>query len=269
MIIAKLIGGLGNQLFQYAVGRSLSNRYSTELKLDISSFNEYKLHQYSLMEFDVIKNYASQDEIAGALVYNEKQFHYDENFSKYPDNIYLVGYWQTEKYFNHIDDILKKEISVSSNICGKDKEIASLILSSESVCLHIRRGDYVKGSYSDQIFDACDLLYYKNAIEEVSAIIHDPHIFVFSDDHMWVKDNLKLKYKTIFVTHNDASTNYQDLRLMSLCKHNIVANSTFSWWGAWLNDNPAKIVYAPKKWFNSNVRNLDPKDIIPETWIKL
>ena len=111
--------------------------------------------------------------------------------------------------------------------------------------------------------------YYERAIEDISKRECDLKFFIFSDSHEWVRDNVKLEFPVVYVDHNTADTNYEDLRLMSLCNHNIIANSSFSWWGAWLNPNPQKMVFAPKQWFNNNVRNLDPKDIIPLLWTQV
>lgn len=269
MVITQLIGGLGNQMFQYAMARHLAEINHATLKIDLSPFEEYKLHKYSLGHLNIIEDFASMEDIHSVTPIKEKHFHYDPNFRAIGDNVLLKGYWQTEKYFCGIPGLIRRELEVKSPLKNKNLHIAKLIEESNSASLHIRRCDYVPNTYGDQILDSLTLDYYFEAIKLLANDEQDLHFFIFSDDPGWVKDNVILEYPVVYVDHNTADTNYEDLRLMSLCKHNIIANSSFSWWGAWLNRNRAKKVYAPKKWFNSNVRNIDPKDIIPESWIKI
>lgn len=269
MIIAKLIGGLGNQLFQYAVSRHLAEIHNTTLKIDLTEFELYKLHKYSLQHFKIIEEFSSDDDLNAVKEVKEKHFHFNEEFKNISNNVLLRGYWQTEKYFNEITNIIRAEFSVKSELKGRDLEVSKLIADCNAVSLHIRRSDYIPNSYKDQIFDSLSLDYYQRAIADLAQVEKDLKLFIFSDDPEWVKDNVKLDFPVIYVDHNTADTNYEDLRLMSLCRHNIIANSSFSWWGAWLNDNKDKRVYAPTEWFNSNVRDLDSKDIIPDSWIKI
>jgi hypothetical protein len=268
MIIVKLIGGLGNQLFQYALGRHIAEIQNTELFLDLTEFETYDLHKYALFGLNVKENFATKDEINALPVYKEKHFHFDSEFKNIPNDILLKGYWQTEKYFVDIRDIIREECSLKKSAEGKDKEVLQDIMALSSVSLHIRRGDYVKNTYANQILISADLEYYNQCVEHITKSVDDCHFFIFSDDPAWVKENLKLSYPVTFVDHNDANTNYEDLRLMSFCKHNIICNSSFSWWGAWLNKNPEKIVCAPKKWFSDETKYIDSKDLVPEAWIK-
>ena len=269
MIIVRLVGGLGNQLFQYASARHSAEINNTDLKIDLSEFQKYQLHRYSLGHFNIIENIATEDELQATNEYKEKYFHFDPNFKSIGDGVLLKGYWQSEKYFCDISDIIKRELQLNTGLSTKGHEISMLIKNSNSVSLHIRRCDYNSGSYSDQILDTLSMDYYVKAIEKLSAQEKNLRFFVFSDDPQWVKQNLKLDYPSVYVDHNSAVTNYEDLHLMSLCQHNIIANSSFSWWGAWLNNNLAKKVYAPQKWFNANARNLNDKDIIPDSWFKI
>jgi len=293
MIIVKLIGGLGNQLFQYSVGRCLAERHQTVLKIDTSGFETYKLRQCSLSPFKIKTMIASLDEI-NALTFkkkpfvyklvtnffnpspkplpshiHEKDFHYNADVLTLPDNIYLDGYWQSEKYFIDIEQIIRKELSVKTPQRSKNRELAEEIKSCQSVSLHIRRGDYVSNEKTNQIHGTCSLAYYDRAIEKIRTALSKPHFFVFSDDPEWVHKNLKLDYLTTIVDHNNADSNYEDLRLMSQCKHNIIANSSFSWWGAWLNSNPDKIVVAPQRWFADEVKNMETADLVPVKWIRI
>ncbi len=266
MIVVKIIGGLGNQLFQYAVARHLSIIHGAELRLDVSSYEKYKLHSYGLDKFNIKQNYSTNDDLIRLTPFKERYFHFDPNFKKIKNNTYLTGYWQSEHYFREIKSTIKTDLMINREMSSNDKVISQEIFSTNSVAIHIRRGDYIPGTYEDQVSNCLGLSYYKSAIDEINKRITNPVFFVFSDDGGWVRENLKLDLPTFFVDHNTAETNYQDLRLMSLCKHNIIANSSFSWWAAWLNENPEKEVYAPQEWFSKNARNLNPKDLIPSSW---
>lgn len=270
MIVSQLIGGLGNQLFQYAVARHLAEINQTDLYLDLSEFLTYDLHKYSLHHFNITATIAPADEavLPVAPVKEKKYYHFDPTFKAIGDNVRLKGYWQTEKYFLEIADIIRREFEVKHALEGKNREVADAIAVSNAVGVHVRRGDYTKNSYNDQILDSLDVSYYTRAVELLAQRESDLCYFVFSDDPVWVKDNLRLPGPVVHVDHN-ADANYEDLRLMSLCKHNIIANSSFSWWGAWLNRNEHKRVFAPRQWLNSNARTIVARDIIPESWTKI
>jgi hypothetical protein len=269
MIIVRLVGGLGNQLFQYARARHAAEINKTNLKIDLSEFETYKIHRYSLSHFNIIESIATEKDLRETNEFKERHYHFDPDYKSIGDGVLLKGYWQSEKYFINISEIIKKEFQLKTAISDRGNEISMIIADSNSVSLHIRRSDYKLGSYSDQILDTLSVDYYYKVIEMLAAEERNLTIFVFSDDPQWVKDNLKLKFPIVYVDHNTAETNYEDLYLMSLCKNNIIANSSFSWWGAWLNNNVTKKVYAPKKWFNLNVRNINEVDVIPKTWIKV
>ena len=288
MIATKMLGGLGNQLFQYALAKNISIKHNTEVVIDVSLYENYTLHEYSLTPFNFSQKIMKDAQLAffrqkerkgifyfydGILrkihqpkIVIEKQF----NNSVITDslkNTYLYGYWQTEKYFWDIKDILLEEFKITVPLAGKNKELANRISNVNAVSLHIRRANYITNKDTFQIHGVCSLDYYDEAMKYIASKVTDPVFFVFSDDFEWVKENLKIPYENVFVDHNDAKTDYEDLRLMNLCNHNIIANSTFSWWGAWLNLNKEKIVIAPKKWFNDITKNTT--DIIPSSWICL
>lgn len=289
MIIVKLIGGLGNQMFQYALGRHLSQKNKVELKIDITGFESYKLHKYSLDAFNIKKILASKSEIDkfkkyqtrhgkkwflynkfiadNSKYFQEKSFAFDPAVLKLNDDVYIDGYWQSEKYFKEIESTIRADFSFILNQGEKDLHISKLINNCNAVSIHIRRADYVTSATTNKTHGSCPIEYYEKAIDTVVEKINDPMFFVFSDDHNWAKQNIKNKYPIVYVNHNNSDYNYQDMRLMASCKHNIVANSTFSWWGAWLNQNPNKIVVAPKKWFADASKN--EGDIVPPTWIGL
>lgn len=290
MIIVKLKGGLGNQLFQYIVGRALAEIHKTELKLDISLFENYEFHDYSLKPFNIQENIASSDEIESfksrklnvvqrlinkflpnGLKFvpgyvTEKHFDFDSQILKLKNDVYLEGYWQSEKYFADIGEIVRREFTIKTLPEGKNKEVKESILSSESVSLHVRRGTYLLPQFNS-VLEPCPLVYYEKCVNYISGIVDKPHFFIFSDDSEWVRENLILPYQTTYVDFNDGKSDFEDLRLMSLCKHNIIANSTFSWWGAWLNSNSKKIVLAPAKWFRDSKRTT--KDLFLKSWVKV
>jgi len=285
MILIKLKGGLGNQLFQYAMGRRAVHANKVDLKLDVlSGFTVIQgeaYRSYNLHAFNIIENFASSNEIAKLkknrfanlieelkpyhrrLFIKEHQFHFNSKILKLSDNTYIEGYWQSEKYFKDIESIIRQEIVLKKPIANKYE---NLIHKTNSVSIHIRRGDYVTNKRIREAHGACSLNYYYKAIKKITRAITSPHFFIFSDDINWVKENLKTKHPITFISDNNTK-DYEELILMSKCKHNIVANSSFSWWGAWLNNNQDKIVIAPQKWFNN--ASINTKDLIPESWIKI
>ena len=291
MIITKLNGGLGNQMFQYAIGRKIALKYNTALVLDTTSFEMYKLRKYNLDQFNFEDQIASNYELVlfglkeernpvkkayyqiakklfQPVLIHEKQFNFDSDvFKNTKKNTYLDGYWQSEKYFSDIRSVLLDDLTIKKPLKNKNLDFYNHISSVNSVSLHIRRGDYVSNEKTLNVHGICELNYYYKAIELISKKSGNPVLFIFSDDMQWVKENLKSSFETIFVDVNNADTSYEDLRLMSLCRHNIIANSSFSWWGAWLNNNNDKIVIAPKKWLND--LSIDTKDVIPGSWIKM
>ncbi|MEW6001826.1 MAG: alpha-1,2-fucosyltransferase [Nitrospirota bacterium] len=291
MVIVRLMGGLGNQLFQYAVARHLAEIHKTVLKIDISGFKRYKSRKYYLSAFKLRENFTTDEEvrplvfkkcgIIGKLIarsqfeflrpsikyIKERHFHFDPEILKSDDNVYLDGYWQSERYFSDINDIIRREFEIKSPQEGRNKELAEQIASVESVSLHIRRGDYIDNSKTQRVHGCCGMDYYNKCVEYICERVSNPHFFVFADDPEWSRKNLNFPFPLTLVDHNGDDKCYEDLRLMSQCKFHIIANSTFSWWGVWLNVNPSKIVLAPKKWFRSN--KYDTKDLYPTSWIKI
>lgn len=285
MIALVLKDGLGNQLFQYAAGRSLAEKKKTKLKLDISHYKVNKVRTYSLHHFAIQEDFITDNEklmlrarnwiskgmktlgvSAPARRFNEKDFQYDPTFFDLPDSLYIEGYWQSEKYFLPIESIIRKEFVVKSEPDETNKSLLEQINSGNSVSLHIRRGDYVTDLNINSIHGVIGLDYYQHSIEYISQHVKEPRFFVFSDDMDWVKQNLRIDNFPVHYMNHNGNQDYEDLRLMYSCRHNIVANSSFSWWGAWLNNNKDKIVIAPVNWFKSQYRN---NDLVPESWIKL
>lgn len=293
------MGGVGNQMFQYAMGRNLASLKNTALELDITWFDYFSKtttpRYYSLPKFNIIENLAPTKKIKKIQKYKkkngkrhflhnlffadesiyiqEKQFNFNENILNVSDGTYLTGYWQSEKYFKNIENIIRKEFVLNDNPSQNYNKYLYDIkkVKSNSVAVHIRRGDYTDKIIKKNI-GLCPLNYYHNTIKKISEKVENPFFFIFTDDIKWTKNNLKLKYPTSFISRKSSKYNYknkdyEELILMSKCKHNIIANSSFSWWGAWLNNNPNKIVIAPKKWFNN--LNINTEDLIPKQWIKM
>jgi hypothetical protein len=299
MIITKLMGGLGNQLFQYAIARSLSIQKKTELKLDLTAYfdphNFRTQRRYRLNFFNISESFANKKEIyylkygtkseligeflekinrflptfplkASSYV-KEKSFAYNSEIIDTNTEIYIEGYWQSEKYFkNHEftirnDLTLKPEFNVSNNL------LANKMNSVNAVNLHVRRGDFISDPETRKFHGICSQDYYQKGINIILNSVNDPHFFVFSDEPEWAQKNLEIPIPVTFMTENGSEKDYEDLRLMSLCKHHIIANSSFSWWGAWLSNNPDKIVISPATWFNNP--SVDTRDLIPDSWIKI
>lgn len=290
-IVVRLVGGLGNQLFQYALGRRLSLLHGASLKLDISDLERASDRSYRLRHFDISAEIAADEDLApfqpstspmsgliDRFIQRCKPFYrrhcvwqqgdgYDERIWRVPPNAYLVGYWQSEKYFADIRDVLLRELRVVTEPSVENLEVMQRLSQAQSVSLHVRRGDYVTHPGVRSVLNTCSVDYYRRAVRAIARAVRSPEFFVFSDDPTWAKNHLKLDYPTTFVENNGPERDYEDLRLMSCCKAHIIANSTFSWWGAWLSTNPSKIVVAPKHWYRAP--NRSSRDLIPSDWIKV
>jgi len=293
MVIVKLSGGLANQMFPYAAGRRLAKSLETELKFDVSGFTVYEEQQsldfrrYSLGVFNVKEDFATIDECEAltsrepsllekmfcrkprrpSTYIKERHYHFDQEILQLKGDIYLQGNWNSEKYFADIKDIIRQDFTFKHPPTGRNLELLNEISSVESVSIHVRRGDYVSNSKANQVHGTCNLSFYQAGVALIAGCVAKPHFFIFSDDLQWVREHLSLSLPCTFVDHNGPLDGHEDLRLMSQCKHNIIANSGFSWWGAWLNSNPGKIVVAPKAWFQ--VKKYDTNDLIPPSWVRL
>ncbi len=308
MVIVKLIGGLGNQMFCYAFGKAMALEKKTELYIDKSWVDQMeKEKSISLFGMDYFEtNYSIRNAKTNRLfnifdnkyiwkIYRkiymifldtekssilvEKKFNFHkEIFSNKYKNIYLKeGYWQSYKYFEKYSNHIRKEFTFKKNVYLENKVLADEILGLEdTVSIHIRRGDYIKNPSLNQIYGGiCTKEYYLRAIEILNSELKQPIFYVFSDDLDWAKELFKNHKNIRYVDNNSLDVKeeighqdkgYCDMYLMTLCKHNIIANSSFSWWAAWLNPNPNKIVIAPKKWFNDD-RNTE--DLIPKEWVRV
>lgn len=244
MVIMHIMGGLGNQLFQYAFGRYVAHKLNTEFKLDLRTCrNQSNLHHnyYRLGEFNIVENIATPEEIKSARIFKENDVKDINEILNYLGNIYLYGYWGLEKYFIEIRDILLQELTLKNPLGKNSAAWRDKILSANcAVSLHVRMGDFLLSLIRKGKMISYD--FYEKSIAELKKDNPNLTLFVFSDDLDWCKENLKFDVPTEFVEGCESAD--EEMYLMSLCKHNIVANnSTFSWWGAWLNKNPDKKVF--------------------------
>jgi len=292
MIIVKIHGGLGNQLFQYAAGRALAESLHMPLKLDNLFFMGSPNRKFILEKFNISPQFATQEEInsvkmrdypfpvqkmislfrkvkgANNLYIKEGSRSLDVDKLGGYDQIYLKGYWQNEKYFQHIEPVIRSEFTLTSKPDPINQQYLADILFSNSVSVHIRRGDYISDPIVNKKFVVCNLDYYYKAIDLISERVTNPQFYIFSDDTEWVSENFHIKHPTVLISHNK-NQEHEDLRLMSFCKHHIIANSSFSWWGAWLCDHKEKIVLAPAKWYKNLTLTKSNKDFIPQSWQKI
>ena len=199
--------------------------------------------------------------------YREPQFRYDPHLSDQKLPLYMDGYWQSELYFADAAEALRRELSPREPLDDVNAEMAQSIRQCTAVSLHVRRGDYVTNAHTNAYHGVCSLDYYRRAIDHIRGQISDAHLFVFSDDADWTRENLKTDLPTTYVSANPPDRGFRDIQLMSLCRHHIISNSSFSWWGAWLNPNPGKIVVAPSQWFAAGGN--DTSDLVPGSWVRL
>ena len=197
-------------------------------------------------------------------LYSEPHFHYDPNFFSVGDNTILEGSWTSERYFADIANTIRQDFQFRPEPDAKNSNVFKQIGEGTAVSLHVRRGDYVADKNTQAFFGLTPLEYYRSAVKAMKKQVGELRLFVFSDDIEWCKSNLDLGADTVYVEGNTGKDSFEDMRLMSACQHHIIANSTFSWWGAWLGSNPGKVVIAPKRWFNDLTH--DTKDVIPASW---
>lgn len=283
----KLSGGLGNQLFQYALGRSLAIKYLCALNIDTSWYKntpEGSTPRVALIEHlnikaNFIENVVDHEIFIQQKIWykffskkikvEKKYFKYDDSIMKVKPPLYLDGYWQSYKYFENIRHCLLNEITPKIDGAPSYSQLETLIKKSKnSIAVHVRRGDYITSESASKVHGALAIDYYKNAINEIKKKTETQTFFFFSDEINWVKENLGNHENYNYIEPNcNQESAIQELYLMSLCKDFIIANSTFSWWGAWLGTNKDKIVIFPKKWM-ANLNSVNT-DLIPKDWISL
>ena len=296
MLIVKLIGGIGNQMFQYAFGKCLASMLQVPVKFDIvdlldrSDKLNITYRDFELSVFKAKVEIASQEDLQifnhnpknifsklsnkikrsflKVDKFNEKAyFVYDPTVLNCSSYTYFEGFWQNEKYFNKCESEIRKDLAFKPLLSKENLTFADTIKSSNSISIHVRRGDYITNSQANQFHGVCSVEYYCKAVALIVEKIPNPSLFFFSDEPDWVKQNLQFNLPTTYISHNVGKSSFIDMQLMSMCKHNVIANSPFSWWGAWLNNNPKKIVIAPKDWMIVNF--VDSSDLIPKQWIRI
>jgi hypothetical protein len=279
-------GGLGNQLFQYALGRRLAIVNNDILKIDISGLSgrggkKYISRNFMLDKFNIKAELASERECAnlkyphGLISYcsvliknffgKNNQVTFNKNIFEIKKDCYLDGFWQSPLYFNCIRDILLNELTPKNKIYIESLYLYKKIDSLNSVSLHVRRGDYIENIKARRQIGECSLEYYKTAINKIKSVVKDAVFYVFSDDLNWAAKNFK-DFPEIKFMSMDNIDDVEQFWLMKSCKHNIISNSSYSWWAAWLNSNENKVVVAPKNWFNK--LPYDP-DLLPSSWVLL
>lgn len=291
-VIARIEGGLGNQLFQYAAARSLADRLGTGLALDLRSLAENGDRPFQLDLYRIRAEIASPDQLAGlpdwrstrwgrmrsalsqavpALssypVFWPRSFAYDPRFERITRPAYLVGYWQSERYFAWNRTRLLQDIQLREEIPSALASLQDSIHATQSVALHIRRGDYVSNTAAAQFHGLCDMAYYQRSVRTLKEVHPDIEVFVFSDEPDWARAHLQLPAPMHVVDANPPDQGHIDMELMRQCRHHVIANSSFSWWGAWRCESAEQRVYAPGRWFADP--GVDTSDVIPSRWTRL
>lgn len=290
MITVRLQGGLGNQLFQYAAARTLAHHHSTSVAFDLRALqgtppaSDITPRNYELSAFGIepiqpplldslsygLKATPLSKPLRSLLrrwhrptEYRERTFEFDPDFIKSTSGrTYLTGYFQSERYFESIRDLLRFElkfVNSTESLPLPRNPHASL------VSLHIRRGDYV----TNPLHGLCSMEYYETATAYLAQLGGHIHLVVFSDDQPWARKHLQLPYPATFVEGNSGANSFRDMQLMSQCQHHVIANSSFSWWGAWLNPNPDKLVVAPKRWLADETETNWSAARTPTDWVRL
>jgi hypothetical protein len=278
-VTIRTMGGFGNQAFMYAFSLALK-ALGNEVFIERSWFEHQPQRAWTLDKFNTDCQFGP---IRGQCIQEGNLLFHQEFLKKYEQDVTLVGYWQNEKYFSGVEDQVRKDLTLRANPSDKTLAVAHEIENSNSVFLHVRRTDSLSASGLKN-HGICPQSYYQRAASYISTRAPSPHFFIFSDDIEWCKQNIKVfGYPATFVDHNttgvtespehevrktDNGTEHEDLFLMSRCKHSITANSSFSWWAAWLNQNSEKIVASPKQWFVSGSPH-NGSEIVPESWVRL
>lgn len=290
MIIAKITSGLGNQLFQYAMARHLALKRNTSLYFDLGFYafdnpnntpRQFKLDQFNITYKTVSQSASIYWSKATKLFPNrsfnplfawleEQQHHYNDAVLKTQAGCITVkGYWQSEKYFGDVADVIRRELTFKDSTDPRFTYYKQLIgATAVPVSVHVRRGDYVHHPEFSKTFGFVGVDYYQKAIQLMQSRYPTCVFFLFSDDKEWTTQHFNFVGKSVFIENIGSNSDIDDLHLMSLCKHNIIANSSYSWWGAWLNSNNEKTVIAPDRWYK-NKPELNTSDLVPITWLKL
>ncbi len=292
-VVTRQISGLGNQLFQYAAGVFYASQLGASLRLSIDSPQNQVSHGYArpflLSQFNIpipmlpstaveralfstkphARALAALQKAAGTQLVEETPAQRHHFVPKLPvrrttRRLYLNGYWQTWHIAGHHEARLRQDLSFRHPAAGRNAELlAQIAATPHPVSLHVRRGDYTTVAEGNRTLP---LDYYRAAVEHFRERLAEPVYFVFSDDIAWCRQHLPADLRVVFVDHNDDATSHEDLRLMSACHHHVIANSSFSWWGAWLNARPGRLVFAPRFWMLTP--DSDYPDLLPQDWTR-
>lgn len=291
MIVIRLKGGMGNQMFQYAFAKGLAATLKTEVEIDCSLLldrarrNGFIYRDYDLTIFNIEErfrvnpvvlktlykfksstfgNWLKRIITLGKPIVKEKHFHADKSIIKDPqDNVIYDGWWQSELYFENVKDLIRQEFTFKKPLLIKT-DIADRIKSTTAVCLNVRRTDFLTNS----TLNSTNKDYFMEAVRKMAELVKDPYFFIFSDDTKWCEENLILDWPSEVVQHDLKGEKFGNyMQLMILCKHFIIPNSSFAWWAVWLNDTHGKHVIAPKNWFNEG--DYDTSDLIPSNWLRI
>jgi glycosyl transferase family 11 len=296
-IVARLSGGLGNQMFQYAAGRSLAHRTGARLILDATPFTvRHERRRYALAGYGIVADvsFAGCPHPPSAAVvelpprrgfrladimrkvrrrtadparfslFTEKSFDYDPAFERLGAQTYLDGYWQSARYFSHIAAAIRRELQPAGEPDRANAQWLARIRAANAVCLHVRRGDYLISPHFEH-HGVCSVEYYRRAMARMRDVAAGARFFVFSDDWQWARDQLSAS-DAIVVDANGPQAGRDELRLMAACRHHVIANSSLSWWAAWLSAQDGQIVIAPAPWFTATPNT---PDLLPADWLTL
>ena len=298
MVIVRIRGGLGNQLFMYAAGRALAAWHRVPLRLDLAAYRDgSESAAFGLRHFAIPIDEAGPEAVARlreraaaglgsfslwaairarvAVALGMRRPSVFEAGGQFagtylpailatPSEVYLDGYWQSEQYFSAMAGELRRDLRLTDPPSGPNLDTAREIESCESVSLHVRRGDYAGKAFLSDALGVLPAGYYRSAARIAAGGMARPRVFVFSDDPDWAEAHLGLDFPTTLVRHNGPEQAHEDLRLMSLCRRHVIANSTLSWWGAWLSHSPDQVVVAPRDWF----QKVPMPDIVPARWLR-
>ena len=299
MVTVFLRGGLGNQMFQYAAGLALAKKRGDELRLDTVFLSDrFPRRYFTFRTFDLedvfmieprltpLSRLASAVRIPGFwlgidllemnlgkgmgtvnIAYQNEREGFEGNIFPTAKNIVLYGRWESERYFADAKSDVRDAFQFRHALSGEAERIRTMVRSSNSVSVHIRRNDFLGKEREGGKAVNVGKIYYDSAFEHLASRVKDPHYFVFSDDVEWCKKNISLPSVVYLDSATAGPKASFHLALMSQCKHNVIANSTFSWWGAWLNQNPEKIVVAPRHW--PQLSEKAGRDVVPRGWVGL
>ncbi|MEN0045800.1 MAG: alpha-1,2-fucosyltransferase [Bacteroidota bacterium] len=292
MIVIRLKGGMGNQMFQYAAGRGIAERIGTNLYLDLSQLLDHNLKNTTPRHYDLdlfqiepkfvlppsvikklyaiptpyVRSWTKKYALRGKQYFKETQFPVIEALlNQPPDHTYYNGWWQSERYFENVTATIRAEFQFRNERLPASSDLFEQIASTNSVCLNIRRTDFLLVDW----LKVADLAYFTRASDYMIKRLQQPHFFVFSDDIEWGRKNIRINGHPVHIVGAEMNGHryINKFQLMQACKHFIIPNSSYAWWAAWLSENPEKIVIAPKVWFTNS--NRDSSDLVPKKWIRL